>query len=136
MTALVPAFIYLGCVVSIFIAAEGNGRRDNDDRLTLRTDNLSDWVITQVIKPSDTSRDLWLGRFATALDEELAAVGSNKNIQKVFIYNISVNPAQELAVLKSPDSTGNDDFGFRAVAVSRRYGILVGAPYHDIGSTL
>ncbi len=89
-----------------------------------------------MIKPSDTSRTLLFGTFAAAIDEEIAAVGSNHNFQKVFIYNISVNPAQELAVLKSPDSTGKDQFGSSTVAVSKRYGILVGAPFHDIGSTL
>ncbi len=89
-----------------------------------------------MVKPSDTSRNLYFGQFAAALDEELAAVGSYLNFQKVFVYNISINPAQELAVLKSPDSTGNDKFGFQAVAVSRGYGILVGAHLHDIGSTL
>ncbi len=98
---------------------------------------LSDWEIAQVIKASDTSADLRLGKNAVALDEDIAAFGSAPAFQKVFIFNISVNPAEELGILSSPDSpAGADEFGHRAVAVSRQHGILVGAEQHDIGSTL
>ncbi len=86
-----------------------------------------------MIKPSDTTAKLRFGA-STAIDEEIAAVGSM--FQKVFVYNISVNPAQELATLTSPDSTGNDAFSVEGVAVSRQYGILVGAAQHDTGRML
>ncbi len=87
-----------------------------------------------MVKPSDASSNLYLGSVASALDGDLAAVGSN--FQKVFVYNIRVNPAQEIAILTSPDSTGNDNFGSQSVAVSKEYGIIVGAYTHDIGSKL
>ncbi len=91
-----------------------------------------------MVKPSNTSSNQRFGEYAAALDEELAAVGSwtGPDLQKVFVYNISVNPAKELAVLTNPDRSpsGDDRFGVIAVAVSREYGILVGAHDHDIGS--
>ncbi|MCP3664696.1 MAG: hypothetical protein GY696_19760 [Gammaproteobacteria bacterium] len=71
--------------------------------------------------------------YAAALDKEIAAVASHMNFQKVFVYDISVTPAEELAILSSPDSTGTDYFGF-SLAVSREYGIVVGASKHSIGS--
>ncbi len=101
------------------------------------SDNISfsDWAITQVIKPTDTSNSLEIGNTAVAIDEEIAAVGSNSTVQKVFLYDISVNPAKEIAILTSPDGTGDDQFGHN-VAVSREYGILVGAYLHDVGGNL
>ncbi len=89
-----------------------------------------------MIKPSVTSTNLQLGKLSAGLDEEIAAVGSQPAFQKVFVYNISTNPAHELTILISPDSTGDDRFGHISVAVNRGYGILVGAPLHDIGSML
>ncbi len=44
-----------------------------------------------------------------------------------------MNPAQELAILTSPDGNGD---GFFTVAVSRQSGIVVGADFHTIGSML
>ncbi len=95
--------------------------------------SIPDWAVTQVIKPSDAS-SLQLGTWAAAIDGEILAAGSLL-LQKVFVYNISINPAQEILILTSPDSTGSDSFGI-SVAVSREYGILVGAHGHDIGGTL
>ncbi len=89
-----------------------------------------------MIKASDTSAELRLGKNAVALDEDIAAFGSDSAFQKVFVFNISVNPAEELGILSSPDSTSADEFGHTAVAVSRQYGILVGAEQHDIGGML
>ncbi len=87
-----------------------------------------------MITPSGNFSDLWFGYYAAAIDEEIVAVGSAKVFEKVFVFNISTNPAQQLAVLSSPDGTDTDRFGKDAVAVNRKYGILVGAPYHKIGS--
>ncbi len=87
---------------------------------------VPDWSITQVIKPSVTTANLKLGRNPAALDKEIAAVASHSDFQKVFAYDISVIPAEELAILNSPDNTSTDYFGF-SVAVSRDFGILVGA---------
>ncbi len=94
---------------------------------------LADWPITQVIKPSGTFSGLQLGKYAAAIEEEIVAVGSSQSI--VFVFDISTNPAKELAVLSSPDGTNSDKFG-DAVSVNRRYGILIGAPHHAIGSKL
>ncbi len=91
---------------------------------------LSDYAVTQVLKPSDNSSYLSFGR-VSGLDGEIAAVGSHKG--KVFVYNISTDPAQELSVLTSPDGTSSYGFGRNAVAVNQKYGILVGAYQHNTG---
>ncbi len=98
---------------------------------------LSDWVISQVIKPSDASSNLMFGS-QLHVDGEIAAVGSTRyfSVQKVFVYNVTVNPAQEMAILTIPDSTGDDRFGWQAIAISREYGILVGAHNHKIAGML
>ncbi len=62
--------------------------------------SVPDWAVTQVIKPSICRL---LGENALALDGEVLAAGSEYH--RVFIYNISLNPAQEIAILTSPDST-------------------------------
>ncbi len=79
-----------------------------------------------MIKPSDTSSNLNFGHWTAAIDGEIAAVGIGKTAKgKVYVYNISTEPAQELSVLISPDGTDSDSFGY-AVAVNQKYGILVG----------
>ncbi len=77
-----------------------------------------------MIKPSDNSSNLKFGS-VSAIDGGIVAFGSR--IQKVFVYDISRVPAQELAILSSPDSTGGDNFGKDGVAVSIEYGILISA---------
>ncbi len=86
-----------------------------------------------MIKPSNTSANLHFGR-GNALDGDIAAIGTRSNFQLVFVYNITSNPAEELAILTSPDSTGDDKFGSDGViAVNRAYGVIVGAYHHNIG---
>ncbi len=93
---------------------------------------FSDCAIIQVIKPSVKSASLTFGRIS-ALDGEIAAVGTRGDFRKVFLYNITLNPAEELAILTSP-GTGNDWFGSVDVEVNKKYGVLVGAPLHDTPS--
>ncbi len=79
-----------------------------------------------------------LGRYAAAIDEEIVAVGSwssSTTSRRVFVFNISTNPAQQLSVLGSPDGGTQCRFGV-AVAVNRNYGILVGADHRDIEGML
>ncbi len=104
----------------------------------LRTMFFSESAITQVIKPSGNFSLLQIGRYAAAIDEEIVAVGSFLSAKKVFVFNISTNPAQQLAILSSPDDTVTvDGFGKHAVAVNRKHGIiLIGAPFHEIASML
>ncbi len=68
--------------------------------------------------------------FAAGIDEEIVAVASYSVLDSipsvVFVFNISTNPTQQLAVLSSPEGP-DDAFGKTTVAVNRKYGVLVGA---------
>ncbi len=88
-----------------------------------------------MLKPSDKSSGLQFGT-VSALDEGILAVGSSQTFMKVFVYNISLIPAQELTILSSPADTGSDRFGTDGVAVSIEYGILVSARGGTLRSSL
>ncbi len=91
---------------------------------------LSDWAVTRLIKPSETA--IFLFGQVVALEGKIAAIGAVK--EKVFVYNITTDPAQELAIITSPDSDGSDRFAFDAVAVNNEYGVLVGAREYNGGT--
>ncbi len=94
---------------------------------------LPGWAITQIVKPAGTFLYQHIG-FSAALDENIIAVGGLPTLpqfKQVYAFDISINPAQQLTVLSSDRSSLL--FG-TAVAVSRKHGILVGAPYDDVGS--
>ncbi len=104
------------------------------NRLTSRF--LPGWAVNQVVKPAGTSTGLTLGESA-ALDENIVAIGGvaftvDKVDAKVYVFNISTNPAQQLTILSSHIHSSKS-FGV-AVAVSRKHGILVGSPKDDFGS--
>ncbi len=98
---------------------------------------LSDWPIIQVIEPSgnyswtngriNITWGLKMGD-SVAIDEEILVVGSccfgRYYKSRFFVFNISTNPAQQLA-----DITG-DWVGVRSVAVNRKHGIVLVGDYY------